>query len=79
MRLVANGYVYVEDADGRLVVLDQATGKVTWSYRRYPAPLPQSNILGEEDWRGFVVPGIATSKARLFVPAADGTLVAFGK
>jgi outer membrane protein assembly factor BamB len=79
VRLVANGYVYVEDADGRLVVLDQRTGKVAWSYRRYPAPLPTTNIPAEEDWRGFVVPGIATSKARLFVPADEGTLVAFGK
>ncbi|MFF9765264.1 PQQ-binding-like beta-propeller repeat protein [Streptomyces sp. NPDC014636] len=79
VRLVANGYVYVEDADGRLVVLDQRTGKVAWSYRRYPAPPPMSPILAEEDWRGFVVPGIATAKARLFVPGAEGTLIAFGR
>ncbi|MEU6277774.1 PQQ-binding-like beta-propeller repeat protein [Streptomyces populi] len=79
VRLVANGYVYVEDADGRLVVLDQKTGKVAWSYRRYPTPPPMSNIVAEDDWRGFVVPGIATSKARLFVPGAEGTLIAFGK
>ncbi|WP_345058383.1 PQQ-binding-like beta-propeller repeat protein [Streptomyces rameus] len=79
VRLVAHGYVYVEDADGRLVVLDQKTGKPAWSYRRYPAPPPMSPILAEDDWRGFVVPGIATSRARLFVPGAGGTLIAFGK
>lgn len=79
VRLVANAYVYVEDADGRLVVLDEKTGKVVWSYRRYPAPHPTSNIVAEDDARGFVVPGIATSKARLFVPGADGTLIAFRK
>ncbi|MER6188394.1 PQQ-binding-like beta-propeller repeat protein [Streptomyces cyaneofuscatus] len=79
VRLVAGGYVYVEDADGRLVVLDEKTGKVTWSYRRYPEPHPQSIILAEDDARGFVVPGIATSTSRLFVPSADGTLIAFGK
>ncbi|MDR6974425.1 outer membrane protein assembly factor BamB [Streptomyces sp. 3330] len=78
VRLVANGYVYVEDADGRLVVLDQKTGVVAWSYRRYPTPPPMSNIVAEDDWRGVVVPGIATSKARLFVPGAEGTLIAFG-
>lgn len=79
VRLVAHGYVYVEDADGRLVVLDQTTGKVAWSYRRYPAPPPTSNFVAEDDGRGFVVPGIATSKARLFVPGAEGTLIAFRK
>ncbi|MFI5903958.1 PQQ-binding-like beta-propeller repeat protein [Streptomyces cyaneofuscatus] len=79
VRLVAGGYVYVEDADGRLVVLDEKTGKVTWSYRRYPEPHPRSIILAEDDARGFVVPGIATSASRLFVPSADGTLIAFGK
>ncbi|MDG4858518.1 PQQ-binding-like beta-propeller repeat protein [Streptomyces sp. T-3] len=79
VRLVANGHVYVADADGRLVVLDQKTGKVAWSYRTYPAPHPTENIIAEDDVRGFVVPGIATSKARLFVPAAEGTLIAFGK
>jgi outer membrane protein assembly factor BamB len=79
VRLVANGYVYVEDADGRLVVLDEKTGKVAWSYRRYAAPPPMSNIIAEDDSRGFVVPGIATAKARLFVPGAEGTLIAFGK
>ncbi|GAA2313882.1 PQQ-binding-like beta-propeller repeat protein [Streptomyces kunmingensis] len=79
VRLVANGYVYVEDADGRLVVLDQKTGNTAWSYRRYPAPHPQSIINAEDDWRGFIVPGIATSKARLFVPGAEGTLIGFGK
>ncbi|MFD5986800.1 PQQ-binding-like beta-propeller repeat protein [Streptomyces cyaneofuscatus] len=79
VHLVAGGYVYVEDADGRLVVLDEKTGKVTWSYRRYPEPHPRSIILAEDDARGFVVPGIATSASRLFVPSADGTLIAFGK
>ncbi|MFI0166914.1 PQQ-binding-like beta-propeller repeat protein [Streptomyces sp. NPDC017095] len=79
VRLVAGGYVYVEDADGRLVVLDRTTGKTVWSYRRYPAPPPMSPILAEDDWRGFVVPGIATAKGRLFVPGAEGTLTAFGK
>ncbi|MEW1690619.1 PQQ-binding-like beta-propeller repeat protein [Streptomyces sp. NPDC091265] len=79
VRLVANGYVYVDDADGRLVVLDQKTGKVAWSYRLSPTPPPTSNIIAEDDSRGFVVPGIATSKARLFVPGAEGTLIAFGK
>ncbi|GAA2437561.1 hypothetical protein GCM10010273_13630 [Streptomyces lavendulocolor] len=79
VRLVANGHVYVEDADGRLVVLDEKTGKVAWSYRRYPTPPPMSNIVAEDDSRGFVVPGIATAKARLFVPGAEGTLVASGK
>lgn len=79
VRLVANGYVYVDDADGRLVVLDQKTGKVAWSYRRYPAPAPTSNIIAEDDGRGFVVPGISTAKGRLFVPGADGTLIAFRK
>ncbi|MEU3464494.1 PQQ-binding-like beta-propeller repeat protein [Streptomyces sp. NPDC006733] len=79
VRLVAGGYVYVDDCDGRLVVLDQRTGKVAWSYRRFPTPPPMSNIIAEEDWRGFVVPGIATSQGRLFVPSAEGTLIAFGK
>ncbi|MGW9302886.1 outer membrane protein assembly factor BamB family protein [Streptomyces cyaneofuscatus] len=79
VRLVAGGHVYVEDADGRLVVLDEKTGKVAWTYRRYPEPHPQSIILAEDDARGFVVPGIATSASRLFVPSAEGTLIAFGK
>ncbi|MFF8731963.1 PQQ-binding-like beta-propeller repeat protein [Streptomyces sp. NPDC015171] len=79
VRLVANGYVYVDDADGRLVVLDQQTGAVVWSYRRYPAPVPGAFIPPEDDWRGFVVPGIATARGRLFVPGAEGTLIAFGK
>ncbi|MEU5327111.1 outer membrane protein assembly factor BamB family protein [Streptomyces parvus] len=79
VRLVAGGHVYVEDADGRLVVLDEKTGKVTWSYRRYPEPHPQSNIDAEDDIRGFAVPGIATARSRLFVPSAEGTLIAFGK
>ncbi|MFD4790131.1 PQQ-binding-like beta-propeller repeat protein [Streptomyces sp. NPDC058459] len=79
VRMVAHGFVYVDDADGRLVVLNEKTGKVAWSYRRFPAPHPMSNILAEEDWRGFTVPGIATAKGRLFVPAADGTLIGFGK
>ncbi|GAB1339654.1 hypothetical protein ACE1SV_62440 [Streptomyces sp. E-15] len=79
VRLVAGGYVYVQDADGRLVVLDAETGEAVWSYRRYPAPPPTSTVLAEEDWRGFVVPGIATAGGRLFVPADEGTLIAFGK
>lgn len=79
VRLVAGGYVYVEDGDGRLVVLDERTGSVRWTYRRYPEPPPMSPNPAEDDWRGFVVPGIATSGSRLFVPAADGALVAFGK
>ncbi|MEU2227988.1 PQQ-binding-like beta-propeller repeat protein [Streptomyces sp. NPDC018347] len=79
VRLVAGGYVYVQDADGRLVVLDAETGETVWSYRRYPAPPPMSTVLAEEDWRGFVVPGIATAGGRLFMPADEGTLIAFGK
>ncbi|MFJ4713827.1 PQQ-binding-like beta-propeller repeat protein [Streptomyces sp. NPDC088785] len=79
VRLVAGGFVYVEDADGRLVVLDEKTGRTAWSYRRYPAPHPTANVVAEDDWRGFTVPGIATARGRLFVPAADGTLIAFRK
>ncbi|MFF9090385.1 hypothetical protein ACF1BE_29095 [Streptomyces sp. NPDC014991] len=70
VRLVAGGYVY---GDGRLVVLDERTGSVLWRYRHYPEPPPMSPNPAEEDWRGSVVPGIATSRSRLFVPAADGT------
>ncbi|MER5477599.1 PQQ-binding-like beta-propeller repeat protein [Streptomyces sp. NPDC002734] len=79
VRLVANGHVYVQDADGRLVVLDDRTGKAVWSYRLHPAPHPQTRIVAEDDWRGFVPPGIATARGRLFVPGAEGTLIGFGK
>lgn len=33
----------------------------------------------EEEWRGFVVPGVATSRCRLFVPGVDGTLIVFDR
>jgi hypothetical protein len=35
------------------------------------------NVLAEEDWRGWVNPGIATHGGRVFAPGQDGVLTAF--
>ncbi|MYS20681.1 Outer membrane protein assembly factor BamB, contains PQQ-like beta-propeller repeat [Streptomyces sp. DvalAA-14] len=77
VRLVANGYVYVEDADGLLLALNAADGRTAWSVRIAPAPNPNSAIPGERDWAQFTVPGLGTAHGRLVVPAGGG-LVAFG-
>ncbi|MEU6486768.1 PQQ-binding-like beta-propeller repeat protein [Streptomyces sp. NPDC046887] len=79
VRLVANGFVYVQDGGGRLVVLDERTGAAVWTHRLYPEPHPMENIPRESDMTGWTVPGLATAQGRLFAPAADGTLIAFGK
>ncbi|MFH8259196.1 outer membrane protein assembly factor BamB family protein [Streptomyces roseolus] len=79
VRLVAGGFVYVKDGTGELVVLDEKTGKKAWSYRLGAEPHPMENVVAEEDWRGWTVPGLATARGRLFAPAQDGVLIAFGK
>ncbi|MFC7310230.1 PQQ-binding-like beta-propeller repeat protein [Streptomyces monticola] len=79
VRLIAKGYVYIQDAGGELVVLDKRSGRKMWSHRLWPAPPPDSNIIAEEDWSGWTVPGIATARGRLFTPADGGLLIGFGK
>lgn len=37
------------------------------------------NVIAEQDSRGWTVPGIATAAGRVFAPAQDGVLIAFGK
>lgn len=78
VRLVAGGHVYVQDGDGRLVVLNERTGTVVWSYRLWAEPHPMENVLAEEDWRGWTNPGIATAGGRVFAPGQNGVLTAFG-
>ncbi|WP_433894222.1 PQQ-binding-like beta-propeller repeat protein [Streptomyces sp. CA-111067] len=78
VRLVANGYVYVEDADGLLLALDAANGRTAWSVRVAPAPNPNGAINEVPDWMfGYSVPGIGTAHGRLVVPVG-GSLVGFG-
>ncbi|MDG9706794.1 outer membrane protein assembly factor BamB family protein [Streptomyces sp. DH10] len=79
VRLVAGGYVYVQDGNGKLVVLNERTGAVVWSYRLWAEPHPMENVLAEEDWRGWVNPGIATAGGRVFAPGQNGVLTAFGQ
>ncbi|MFF9070181.1 PQQ-binding-like beta-propeller repeat protein [Streptomyces sp. NPDC014891] len=78
VRLVAGGYVYVQDGTGELVVLHEKTGAKAWSYRLGEAPHPMENVVAERDWNGWTVPGLATAQGRLFAPAQNGTLIAFG-
>lgn len=78
VRLVANGHVYVQDGDGRLVVLNERTGAVVWSHRLWAEPHPQAGVIAEEDWAGWVNPGIATARGRVFTPGQNGVLTAFG-
>ncbi|MEU9235581.1 outer membrane protein assembly factor BamB family protein [Streptomyces subrutilus] len=79
VRLVAGGYVYVQDGNGELVVLNEKTGAKAWSYRLADEPHPMENVIAEQDWRGWTVPGIATARGRLFAPAQGGLLIGFGK
>jgi outer membrane protein assembly factor BamB len=76
VRLVANGYVYVDDGDGLLLALSEADGHTAWSVRVTPAPNPNGAIPGEMDARGFSVPGIGTADGRLLVPVSGGGLAA---
>ncbi|MEU6180221.1 outer membrane protein assembly factor BamB family protein [Streptomyces coeruleorubidus] len=78
VRLVAGGHVYVQDGNGKLVVLNERTGAVVWSYRLWAEPHPMEDVLAEEDWRGWVNPGIATAGGRVFAPGQNGVLTAFG-
>jgi outer membrane protein assembly factor BamB len=78
VRLVAGSHVYVQDGNGRLVVLDERTGAVVWSYQLWAEPHPQENVVAEEDWAGWVNPGIATARGRVFTPGQNGVLIAFG-
>ncbi|MER6347645.1 outer membrane protein assembly factor BamB family protein [Streptomyces sp. NPDC001595] len=78
VRLVAGGQVYVQDGNGRLVVLNASTGAVIWSYQLWAEPYPMENVIAEEDWRGWVSPGIGTAKGRVFAPGQNGVLTAFG-
>ncbi|MFG3492759.1 outer membrane protein assembly factor BamB family protein [Streptomyces sp. NPDC047972] len=78
VRLVAGGHVYVQDGTGELVVLDEKTGAKVWSYRLSAEPHPTANVVAETDWQGWTVPGLATAQGRLFAPAQNGTLIAFG-
>ncbi|WP_104785261.1 MULTISPECIES: outer membrane protein assembly factor BamB family protein [Streptomyces] len=77
VRLVAGGYVYVQDGNGKLVVLNERSGAAVWSYQLWAEPHPMENVLAEEDWRGWVNPGIATHDGRVFAPGQDGVLTAF--
>ncbi|MFD8235473.1 PQQ-binding-like beta-propeller repeat protein [Streptomyces sp. NPDC059696] len=77
VRLVAGGYVYVRDGNGKLVVLNERTGAVVWSYRLWTEPHPMEDVPAENDWRGWVNPGIATASGRVFAPAENGVLIAF--
>lgn len=77
VRLVAGGYVYVRDGNGKLVVLNERTGTVVWSYRLWTEPHPTEYVPAENDWRGWVNPGIATAGGRVFAPAENGVLIAF--
>ncbi|WP_306922110.1 PQQ-binding-like beta-propeller repeat protein [Streptomyces luteogriseus] len=76
VRLAAGGYVYVGDGNGKLV-LSERTGAVVWSHQLWAEPHPMENVLAEEDWRGWVNPGIATHGGRVFAPGQDGVLTAF--
>ncbi|MFJ5135927.1 PQQ-binding-like beta-propeller repeat protein [Streptomyces sp. NPDC088707] len=79
VRLVAGGFVYVQDGTGELVVLNEKTGVKAWSYRLGAEPHPMENVVAEADWNGWTVPGLATAQGRLFAPAQDGVLIAFGQ
>ncbi|WP_031070832.1 PQQ-binding-like beta-propeller repeat protein [Streptomyces sp. NRRL S-118] len=79
VRLVAGGYVYVQDGNGELVVLDERTGARVWSHRLWPEPHPMENVTPEADWRGWTVPGVATAQGRLFAQAEGGVLIGFGR
>ncbi|MEU0110040.1 PQQ-binding-like beta-propeller repeat protein [Streptomyces sp. NPDC006251] len=78
VRLVAGGHVYVQDGNGELVVLNERTGAVVWSHRLWAEPHPMDDVLAEDDWRGWVNPGIATASGRVFAPGQNGVLTAFG-
>lgn len=78
VRLVAGGHVYVADGSGELVVLEEQTGKRVWSYRLSAEPHPMENVVAASDWRGWTVPGLGTAQGRVFAPAQDGVLIAFG-
>ncbi|MGW0548789.1 outer membrane protein assembly factor BamB family protein [Streptomyces altiplanensis] len=76
VRLVAAGHVYAAGGDW-LRVLRASDGRLVWSLRLAPGDLPPGFWNGEDDGTGWVVPGLATAKGRLFVPVANGALAGY--
>lgn len=77
VRLIADGYVYVENGDGLLRALQADTGATAWSVRVAPDPGPGATSYEEDDSRGLTVPGIGTAHGRLVVPDQFGHLTAY--